>query len=467
MKILENKMPKNYKLSLFIFRRDLRLQDNTGLIAALENSEQVICCFILNPDQLTSKNSYKSDNGIQFMFDSLTDLNDQLKQKESKLYLVHGKPTAVIKDLTKELAIDAIFVNRDYTPYSKQRDEEIRALCEKQSIAFETYNDLILNEPENIKTKQGHPYTVYTAFLHTCSKIPVSKPQKNNLNNYFNKKIELEVSKKIFEEILRVRNNVINVHGGRKNGLAILKNISTFEDYPNQRNILTYKTTMLSAHNKFGTCSIREVYYTIITAFSKEHTLINELYWRDFFIHVAWHFPHVFGKPFHDKFDKLTWVKDPQSFKAWCNGLTGFPVVDAAMRQLNTIGFMHNRARMIVGSFLTKDLHIDWQLGEKYFAQKLVDYDPCVNNGNWQWVASTGCDAQPYFRIFNPWLQQEKFDPDCSYIKEWIPELESVDPKIIHTWYKQTEPINNYPLPIVDHAKESRLSLEYYKSVKN
>lgn len=223
---------------------------------------------------------------------------------------------------------------------------------------------------------------------------------------------------------------------------------------------------MLSAHNKFGTCSIREVYYAIADTFSKEHTLIRELYWRDFFTHVAWNFPYVFGESFHKKFDKLKWSTNAKAFKAWCDGKTGFPVVDAAMRQLNSTGYMHNRARLIVSSFLTKDLHIDWRLGEKYFAQKLVDYDPAVNNGNWQWSASTGCDAQPYFRIFNPWLQQKKFDPICAYIKEWVPELKSVDTKIIHNWFDQAKQINGYPLPIVDHSVEAKIALSYYKKIK-
>jgi deoxyribodipyrimidine photo-lyase len=223
---------------------------------------------------------------------------------------------------------------------------------------------------------------------------------------------------------------------------------------------------MLSAHNKFGTCSIREVYYIIAETFTHEHALIKELYWRDFFTHVAWNFPHVFGNSFHSKFDKLKWSKNLKTFKAWCNGLTGFPVVDAAMRQLNKTGFMHNRARMIAASFLTKDLHIEWRLGEQYFAQKLVDYDPAVNNGNWQWVASTGCDAQPYFRIFNPWLQQKKFDPECEYIKRWVPELKDLSPAQIHSWYnpKQKAPAD-YPKPIVDHTQEARITKAWF--IKN
>lgn len=458
-------MQNKYKLSVFIFRRDLRLEDNTGLIAALESSEQVIPCFILDPNQITNKNKYKSTNGLQFMLDSLDDLNNQLEQKNTKLYLFHGHPKDILKNLTKEIDISAIFVNRDYTPYSKQRDEEISALCDNINIAFESYNDLLLNEPEDIKTKQGHPYTIYTAFYNACSKIPVKKAQKNKFTNYFNKKIKLGVSEQIFDDILPEKNDTINVNGGRSNGLSILRHISKFKDYPDKRNFLTYKTTMLGAHNKFGTCSIREVYHSIANIFSEKHTLIKELYWRDFFTHVAWNFPYVFGQAFHSKFDKLPWATDTKAFKAWCEGKTGFPVVDAAMRQLNETGFMHNRARMIVGSFLTKDLHIDWRLGEQYFAHKLVDYDPAVNNGNWQWIASTGCDAQPYFRIFNPWLQQKKFDPDCLYIKEWIPELESIDPKIIHTWYNQKNSLNNYPLPIVDHAKESKLAISYYKNL--
>ena len=194
--------------------------------------------------------------------------------------------------------------------------------------------------------------------------------------------------------------------------------------------------------------------------------LIKQLYWRDFFTQVAYHSPFVFGQPFHEKYSKLPWSNSEKAFTAWCTGTTGFPIVDAGMRELNATGFMHNRVRMIVASFLTKDLHIDWRKGERYFAQQLVDYDPAVNNGNWQWCASTGCDAQPYFRIFNPWLQQKKFDPQCIYIKKWVPELQKILPLTIHTWYKEdSPPIKNYPRPMVDHGVESKKAKELYKNI--
>ena len=192
--------------------------------------------------------------------------------------------------------------------------------------------------------------------------------------------------------------------------------------------------------------------------------LISQLYWRDFFTHIAYFSPFVFGQPFKERYKKLHWRNDKDQFEAWCSGLTGFPIIDAGMRQLNETGYMHNRVRLLVGSFLVKDLHIDWRLGEQYFAQKLVDYDPAVNNGNWQWVASTGTDSQPYFRIFNPWLQQKKFDSDCKYIKRWVPEIATISPKIIHTWFKShTLYANKYPEPIVDHTAESLLSKQLYR----
>ncbi len=223
-------------------------------------------------------------------------------------------------------------------------------------------------------------------------------------------------------------------------------------------------TSRLSAHLKFGTCSVREVYYAIVQQLSPEHPLLRQLYWRDFFTHIAFHYPHVFGKAFHPQYDNLVWDNNRGHFQRWAEGTTGFPIVDAGMRELNATGFMHNRVRMIVASFLTKDLHISWRWGERYFAQHLVDYDPAVNNGNWQWAASTGCDAQPYFRIFNPWLQQQKFDPDCQYIYRWIPELNGIPATIIHKWYSKHVDAP-YPAPMLDHARESQIAKERYKNL--
>jgi deoxyribodipyrimidine photo-lyase len=260
-------------------------------------------------------------------------------------------------------------------------------------------------------------------------------------------------------------------HGGRSGGIAILKTIDRFKDYEQQRDIPGLSaTTFLAPHNKFGTLSIREVYHTIKERFGSEHTLIRELYWRDFFTHIAWHFPHVFGHAFYRHYDAIKWENDNELFSAWCSGRTGFPIVDAGMRELVATGFMHNRVRMIVSSFLVKDLLISWQWGERFFAQHLTDYDPSVNNGNWQWAASTGCDAQPYFRIFNPWLQQKRFDPQCAYIKRWIPELSQYSAAEIHKLADRAGPsggrAREYPAPVVQHSIQKIRAEELFRGCR-
>lgn len=459
------KSKKNRK-SLFIFRRDLRLDDNTALLNAAQQSQSIIPCFIFDPRQVGNENEFKSENCIQFMIESLIDLDKQLKQRNGHLYLFYGKPHEIVKKLIKHEKIDAVFCNRDYTPFSIKRDEDIKKACLKESIDFNQFGDSLLNEPENIKTLNGTPYAVFTAFFKHCSKhFKVSVPQKFGQTTLHTKKIIFAQPISMYKKILGKKNNYLEINGARANGLKILRSMKKFERYSKERDFPALdKTTHLSAHNKFGTVSIREVYWAIAKTLGTNHALIAQLYWRDFFTHVAFHSPFVFGHAYKEKYEKLWWKNDTKKFKAWCAGKTGFPIIDAGMRQLNETGFMHNRVRMIVGSFLVKDLHIDWRWGEKYFAQKLVDYDPAVNNGNWQWVASTGCDAQPYFRIFNPWNQQKKFDAKCEYIKKWVPELKSMAPKIIHNWFKDSSPkIKNYPRPIVDHAKEARLAKKLFR----
>ena len=253
---------------------------------------------------------------------------------------------------------------------------------------------------------------------------------------------------------------MLNIKPGRKECLDILSNLTRFNNYEVERDYPSKeRTTHLSPYLKFGTCSIREAYHRIKTVLGNEHPLIRQLYWRDFFVQIGYYFPRVFNSAFREKFNEIKWQNNMNIFELWCNGKTGFPIVDAGMRELNSTGYMHNRVRMIVSSFLVKDLHLDWRKGEEYFANKLIDLDIAVNNGNWQWTASTGCDAQPYFRIFNPWIQQRKYDPDCKYIKKWVPELKEVKREIIHNWFKQKETKSiNYPKPIVDHNKESQLS---------
>ncbi|MCL4360936.1 DNA photolyase family protein, partial [Candidatus Dependentiae bacterium] len=424
---------KKFNKSLFIFRRDLRIEDNTGLIAALKESSVVVPCFIFDPRQVGKENSFASSNSIQFMIESLQDLKKQLNANHAKLYLFYGIAENVVNKLIKQEKIDAIFLNRDYSPFSIKRDKKIEKICKDHNIYFQSYNDLLLNQPEDIKSGSGTPYSIFTPFYKAAVKKKINLPEKNNFKNYYSEKI-LGHNEKISSKILKKENEYIAQHGGTQHCLKILKNIKQFKDYEKTRNFPSIDTTKLSAHNKFGTCSIRTIYHSIGKKLGYHHSLLRQLYWRDFFIHVLFNFPDVLGHPYHKKFKNLKWNNNKKNFEKWCNGQTGFPLVDAGMRQLNKIGFMHNRVRMVVASFLVKDLHIDWRWGEKYFAQKLVDYDVALNNGNWQWNASTGCDAQPYFRIFNPWLQQKRFDPKAEYIKKWIPELKDISEKDILNW---------------------------------
>jgi len=453
-----------YKKSLFIFRRDLRLHDNTALNNALEQSEVVIPCFIFDPQQVTQQNDYFSANAVQFMIESLQSLNKELIKKNGQLYFFYGKPHTIVEILIKDEKIDALFVNCDYTPFSIMRDAKIEKLCIKNHVAFKSYSDALLNSPEKILKKDKTFYSIFTAFYNNAHLFPVAKPHNNRIIKFFTGHIKNTESENFYAKIAPPYNKKIHIHGGVKNGLAILNTLQSFKHYMDTHNDPNEQTSNLSAHLKFGTLSIRHVYHTVAKQLGKNHPLIRQLYWRDFFTYIAYHNPRVFGNAFHEKYNKIPWNTDQEMFNTWCTGTTGFPIVDAGMRQLNTTGFMHNRVRMIAASFLVKDLHINWLWGEKYFAQKLVDYDPAVNNGNWQWIASTGCDAQPYFRIFNPWLQQKKYDPDCAYIKKWVPELRNLEPKAIHNWFKENRPYcKNYPIPMVDHAIVSKQVKRMYK----
>jgi deoxyribodipyrimidine photo-lyase len=446
-----------YQKSLFIFRRDLRLQDNCGLNQALTLSKQVIAGFIFDPRQI-SEHPYQSKPALQFMVQAITDLQSQFRSIGAELALFNQLPDQVIKDLVKQQGIQAVFINRDYTPFSRQRDYAIAELCRQLGIDLHYCADALLNEPEQATKSDHTPYKVFTAFYNNAKQHPVSLPLALVAKNFLSMTSNFDLSD------LAISHNEQIMQGGRQQALAILDNLSAYTNYQTIRDFPAIDgTSMLSAHLKFGTCSVREVFYAVTETLGSEHPLIRQLYWRDFFTHIGFYFPHVFGKAFNESYQHVQWDNNQDNFRAWCTGLTGFPIVDAGMRQLNATGFMHNRVRMIVASFLVKDLHISWRWGERYFAQQLVDYDPCVNNGNWQWAASTGCDAQPYFRIFNPWLQQQKFDPDCVYIHRWVPELKTFSSKAIHQWYNLSS-LSTYPAPIVDHAKESKLAKERYKN---
>ena len=447
-----------YKKSLFIFRRDLRIEDNIGLIESLQNSKEVIPCFIY--DENIIKKLKDSKFRWSFLNESLVELDNELKKKGTSLQILEGKPEKVIDKIIKKHKLNAIFLNTDFTNYSQHRDEKIFQVCKKNKISFHSTLDFLLHNPNEIKTNEGSPYTIYSFFYKKARQFPIKKIIKNIQKNYSKEIISDDQIKKS-----EIKNN--EIIGGRKEALKILKNLDNFRDYDKVRDFPGLnQTTMLSAHNKFGTVSVREVHKEIKEVLGSYHTIMGEIYWREFFSHILFHFPYAQKTTFRKKFQKIPWSKSKESFKKWCEGETGFPIVDAGMRQLNQTGFMHNRVRMVVASFLTKDLHMDWRLGEKYFEEKLIDHDPAVNSGNWQWAASTGCDSVPYFRIFNPWRQQERFDLNCDYIKKWVPELEKIEPKIIHKLWEKFPTNLQYPKPMLTHKIEAEKTKLIFKSQK-
>lgn len=440
--------------ALFIFRRDLRLTDNTALIKASLSHQKVIPIFIFDPRQIRA-HAYKSAPGFNFMIESLRELSDEISALGGKLHFLEGLSHSVVAEILEDWLIKAVYVNRDYTPFSINRDEEIKSICENKGVKFFSFDDSLLHSPEEAKKGDGNPYTVFTPFFKNAQKLSVPKPKKFQGESLFkgesSKKAPLLLDRFMFSD-----SSFASSKGGRKEGVSILKKLSNFGSYHSDRNFPSIPgTTKLSPHNKFGTVSIREVYHSIVDTLGQDSKLINEIFWRDFFTHIAFHFPHVFKGAFYKKYDDIEWNEPNADFERWKEGTTGFPIVDAGMRELVTSGWMHNRVRMITASFLTKDLHISWQEGERFFANNLVDYDPSVNNGNWQWASSTGCDSQPYFRIFNPWIQQKKFDPECEYIKRWIPELRELTPKAIHALENSNFRPSSYPASIVDHGEAS------------
>jgi deoxyribodipyrimidine photo-lyase len=470
-------------MNIFLFHRDLRIQDNTTLIHQIKEMQTVVPIFIFPPEQIDpKKNDYFSNNSVQFMIESLHELADEIQKKGGKMYFFKGETMKVLKRLNKENIIESIGFNIDYTPYARKRDKEIKEWCEKKNIICYMKEDYPLYDILNGQTKKadGTPYLVFTPFRNYCMKnLEVRKVDKFSKFKFTKSKelenIKYNISETEIDNFYEPNDN-INVHGGRSNGLKILKNIANFKDYQNKRDLLTYKTTFLGAHNHFSTVSIREEYYAMLDKLGKQSGLINELHWRDFYMNITWEFPHVLkgqvsgkNQSYKLEYDKIQWLNNNKWFEAWCDGETGFPIVDAAMRQLNATGFMHNRCRMVVSSFLTKDMHIDWRKGEMYFASKLVDYDPIANSGGWLWSTGNGTDAQPYFRIFNPWSQQVKFDENCDYIKKWLPELKNIPAKELHNWWKPEIHEKwlkhgvEYFKPVLEHDKERQITLKLYK----
>lgn len=443
--------------SIYIFRRDFRTYDNTGLIECIKNSDKVYPIFIFTPEQIKN-NSYKSNNAVMFMIESLKELN-----KEINVTFCYGDYMKVIKNIVKNNSINNIYTNTDYTKYSIKRDKDIDKWCKKNNINFKMFHDICLQVPDTVKTGSGNVYQKFTPFYNTCLKLKVEKPKRVVVKNIKNAKTNYEINMAKINSFYKENEN-INVHGGRKEALKILRSIEKHKYYGKTRNLLPIETTHLSAYIKFGCLSIREVFHTMKNKLGLRNDLIKQLIWRDFYYHLGYGFIERFRKSLKEKYDNIEWENNPTLFKKWKEGRTGYPVVDACMRQLNDTGYMHNRGRLIVASFLIKNLQINWEWGEKYFAQQLVDYDVLVNNGNWQWVSGSGADSQPYFRIFNPWTQSEKFDKECEYIKYWIPELENVENKHIHQWEKyHSEYENIYIKPIIDYKKSREITLNMYK----
>lgn len=447
-----------------IFRRDLRLQDNAALIKAAQNSKEVLPIFIFDTKQYSKENnSFFSQNAFEFMITSLNELQETIRIDQGRLLVCEGEPTQVVDRLLSSHGIDAVFVNEDVTPFSKQRDEDIKTICHSRDCAFVSCHDLFLTRPGSVRTQNNDMYQVFTPFMRKAQEQQVPKPTPKPTISWYVAKDEVFDYSSLVSEY---NTNKI-VSGGRSEALKLLDGLKDLKEYAQKRNIPSIRgTSRLSAHHKFGTISVRETYYRIRELFGVNHKLISELYWRDFYSHLVAAYPELLTKKveFQKKYRGITWQEDQEAFDAWKNGLTGYPIVDAGMRELNTTGYMHNRVRMIVASFLTKHLRLDWRLGEKYFASKLTDYDPAVNNGSWQWAASTGCDAQPYFRIFNPWSQQKRYDKDCLYIKKWVPELSDIDAKHIHKI--ADNPVKDYPEPIVDHSHAREETLAWFKSLQ-
>jgi len=470
-------------MHIFIFNRGLRLTDNTTLIHQIKEMGPVVPIFIFTPEQINPKeNKYFSNNSVQFMIESLHELSKEIKKKGGKMYFFKGDNVKVLKALHKKEGIESVGMNYDYTPYARKRSEDIQKFCKKNEIMFLEDEDYCLHDILEGKTnkKDGSPYLVFTPFKNHCLSNLKVREVDGFKSFKFDKVPEIENSKYHLNEKhiddFYEDNPEINVHGGRSNGIKILNNIGKFKNYSKERDTLTYKTTFLGAHMHFMTVSIREVYYHTIRVMDKHSGLVSEYYWRDFYVNVTYNFPHVLkgqisgkNQSYKKEYDNIKWSSNKKWFEAWCEGTTGFPVIDAAMKQMNETGYMHNRMRMATVSFLIKDMHIDWRDGEKFFATKLVDYDPMSNSGGHNWVSGGGTDASPWFRIFNPWSQQEKFDKDCEYIKKWLPELEKVPAKDLHSWYKPEihekwlKAGIQYYKPILVHDVERKETLKLYK----
>lgn len=424
------------EITIFWFRRDLRLTDNHGLYRALDISKNVLPIFIFDIEILSQLEN-KEDKRVDFIFQTLNTINQYLEKKGKSIKIFHGKPLEIFKKLANDYLIENVFCNEDYEPSGIKRDGEIESFLTQKNIVFKQFKDQVHFHKDEILKSDGNPYCIYTPY------------SKQWLLKYREQKVEIYPSEKHLQNLINVEKQNVTLEqiGFKKTNYEFESpklEASILKTYHETRDFPTTKTSEMSVHLRFGTISVRKLAFE---AEKLNETYLKELIWREFFMQILYHFPKVINESFKRKYDNISWLYDEKNLKNWQEGKTGYPIVDAGMRQLNESGFMHNRVRMVCASFFTKHLLMDWRIGEAYFAEKLLDYDLSANNGNWQWSAGTGCDSAPYFRVFNPEEQQKKFDPDFKYIKKWVKEFGTKD----------------YPKPIVEHKFARLRALETYK----
>jgi len=424
-------------MTIFWFRRDLRVDDNRGFFEALQASEAVLPIFIFDSHILNELP--KDDARVTFIYESLAEIQNKLQKVNKSLAVFYGSPESVFEQLLAENNVAAVYTNHDYEPYAMTRDAGLKTYFTAKKVSFHTFKDQVIFERDEVVKDDGTPYVVYTPY----SKKWKEKLKNNPITNFKSEDLLGKVKPHSYP-FLQLSDFGFETATIKVRPYEISKKL--IENYSDTRNFPAKdETSYASVHLRFGTISIRKLVQYALQF--ETDTYLSELIWREFFMQILWHFPHTVKNSFKPKYDAIKWKNDEQLFKKWCQGKTGYPIVDAGMRQLNQTGYMHNRVRMIVASFLTKHLLIDWRWGETYFAQKLLDYEQSSNIGNWQWAAGSGVDAAPYFRIFNPTEQVKKFDKDLKYIKKWVPELETL----------------YYPQPIVDHKTARDLCLKTYK----
>jgi len=470
-----------YEKSLVWFRRDLRDYDHAALYHALKSSKNVYCVFVFDTSILDQLND-KADRRVEFIWESVRELKASLQKHASDLIVLHGRAVDVITKCARELRVNAVFTNHDYEPSAIDRDMHVAKQLKTSSIAFHHYKDHVIFEKNEILSLSGKPYSVFTPYknmwLKTVNDFFI---KAYPVDAYFNNLAKLNVSQlKSLESMGFKRTNLSSMRlpTGMQGGLSLFNDFKErMYRYKEARDFPAIKgVSYLSVHLRFGTISIRHLAREAIqVANTGAQTWLSELIWRDFYVQILYHNPEIAtGRAYKAEFEALKFPNHTALFLAWCDGKTGYPFIDAAMRQLNTTGFMHNRLRMVTASFLVKDLLIDWRWGERYFAEKLIDFDLSANNGGWQWAASTGCDAQPWFRIFNPITQSERFDAQGKFIRKYVPELAKCSDKEIHApWLIPPLRLqelninigNDYTAPIVDHATQRLQALALYRNI--